>query len=60
MLYLSISIVVSLASILCEIFLARTSIKGTIVNQEPRKPIEFYLTIHLVLGICQFACAIFG
>eukprot|EP00602_Paraphysomonas_sp_CaronLab_P003137 CAMPEP_0185038922 /NCGR_PEP_ID=MMETSP1103-20130426/35176_1 /TAXON_ID=36769 /ORGANISM="Paraphysomonas bandaiensis, Strain Caron Lab Isolate" /LENGTH=848 /DNA_ID=CAMNT_0027577587 /DNA_START=193 /DNA_END=2739 /DNA_ORIENTATION=- len=60
MLYLAFSIVVSLVSVLCEICLTRISMKGTMVQTESRNNISFYLNSHMILGVCQFFCAIFG
>lgn len=58
--YLSLSVVTSVLSIICEIYLSHMSLKGTVGQPEKREGIAKQLSAHVGLIILQFGCAIFG
>ena len=75
--YLSFSIAMSVLAVICEICIARISIKviefctscnilklylsqGTLVESEGRNGMFVFLNSHIVLGVCQLLCAIWG
>lgn len=58
--YLSFSIFLNIASIVCEAVIVHISLKGTMVNESAREGLTPYLALHLLLGLCQLACSIFG
>lgn len=58
--YLFVSLGSFLLAIFCEVALIVVSLKGTMVQAEEREPINFYLAVHVVLGVIQMLSAIFG
>ena len=58
--YFAFSIFLNVVSILCEAMIVNISLKGTMVNEAAREGLTPYLAVHLILGISQFACSIFG
>lgn len=60
LLYLIFSILIFVASILCDTALLLVSLKGSITETEQRSSLGFYLNIKIMLGALQLLCAIFG
>jgi len=58
--FLSLSLVVSVAAILCEMLIVKYSLYGTIVQTHKRDHIRGQLTYHCILGLFQFVLVIFG
>lgn len=58
--FLSLSLVVSIAAICCEMFIVKYSLYGTIVQTHKRDSIRGQLTYHCILGVFQFILVIFG
>ena len=58
--YFAFSIFVNVVSIICEAMIVNVSLKGTMVNEAAREGLTPYLALHLLLGLLQFACSIFG
>lgn len=60
LLFLILSFIGCLLSILCEFFILNISLKGSMVQTEKRVGINQYLSFHMYLGIMQFILALFG
>ena len=58
--YLSVSILLFVSSILCEVSLIRISLQGSMVETHRRSGIGKVLLLHIILGILEFCCAVFG
>ena len=58
--YIISSIILMCMSIACEIQIFRISLKGTIVDANPRKNLNFYLFLHIILAFMQFCAAFYG
>lgn len=58
--YLLFSILIFVASIMCDTALLLVSLKGSITETEQRSSLGFYLNLKIMLGALQLMCAIFG
>lgn len=58
--FLSLSLIVSLAAIGCEMLIVKHSLHGTIVQTHKRDIIRGQLTYHCILGVIQFILVVFG
>lgn len=58
--YFSLSIIITILTIVCEVVIVNISIKGTMVNEEERHGLTPFLSVHIVLGMLQLCCAVFG
>ena len=59
-LYLAVSLFLFCVAIVCDMFLMKISLMGTMTQSEPRKQLTHYLNLKFVLCALQSLCAIFG